>query len=83
VIFRADWAAIRAFEIGPGEAIFFWGCVAHAAYTPLVRVLNRGEPILAFSFLTLAACAGDPADLGRREIVATDWAGCGRWSGSR
>jgi hypothetical protein len=57
VIFRADWVAIRAFEIGPGEAIFFWGCVAHAAYTPLVRLLNRGEPILAFSFLTLAACA--------------------------
>jgi hypothetical protein len=28
----------REFEIGPGEAIFFWGCVAHAAYTPLVRL---------------------------------------------
>jgi drug/metabolite transporter (DMT)-like permease len=58
VIFRADLAAIRAFQIGPGEAVFFWGCVAHAAYTPLVRVLNRGEPILAFTFLTLSACAG-------------------------
>jgi drug/metabolite transporter (DMT)-like permease len=75
VIFRADWVAIRAFEIGPGEAIFFWGCVAHAAYTPLVRLLNRGEPILAFSFLTLAACAGLLLIWGVREIVATDWAG--------
>jgi hypothetical protein len=26
-------------------------------YTPMVRVLNRGEPILAFTFLTLSACA--------------------------
>jgi drug/metabolite transporter (DMT)-like permease len=75
VIFRADWAAIRAFEIGPGEAIFFWGCMAHAAYTPLVRFLNRGEPILAFSFLTLAACAAILLIWGGGKIVATDWAG--------
>ena len=41
VIFRADLAALLAFELGPGEAIFFWGCVAHAAYAPAVRWLNR------------------------------------------
>ncbi|MEM6390720.1 MAG: DMT family transporter [Pseudomonadota bacterium] len=58
VIFRADLAALLAFEIGPGEAIFFWGCVAHAAYAPAVRWLNRGEPVLIFTFLTLlATCA--------------------------
>lgn len=75
VIFRADWQAIWAFRIGPGEAIFFWGCVAHAVYTPLVRVLNRGEPILAFTFLTLAACAAVLLVWGAGAIVATDWAG--------
>lgn len=75
VIFRADWAAIRAFEIGTGEMIFFWGCVAHAAYTPLVRVFNRGEPILTFTFLTLAACALILLIWGAGRIAATDWAG--------
>ncbi|MFW5655468.1 MAG: DMT family transporter [Roseicyclus sp.] len=73
VIFRADVAAILAFELGPGEAIFFWGCLAHALYTPMVRVLNRGEPILVFTFLTLAGCAGVLFVWGGPAILATDW----------
>lgn len=75
VIFRADPAAILAFRIGPGEAIFFWGCMAHAAYTPLVRLLNRDEPILVFTFLTLSAAAVILLIWGAGGIVATDWAG--------
>jgi drug/metabolite transporter (DMT)-like permease len=75
VIFRADVQAILAFEIGAGEAVFFWGCVAHALYTPLVRFLNRGEPILAFTFLTLSACAAILLVWGAGDILATDWAG--------
>jgi drug/metabolite transporter (DMT)-like permease len=74
VIFRADVAAILAFEVGPGEAIFFWGCVAHALYTPLVPLLNRGEPILVFTFLTLAGCAAILLVWGAPAIAATDWA---------
>jgi drug/metabolite transporter (DMT)-like permease len=75
VIFRADIAAILAFEVGPGEAIFFWGCMAHAFYTPLVRVLNRGEPILVFTCLTLAGCAAILVVWGAPRIAATDWGG--------
>jgi drug/metabolite transporter (DMT)-like permease len=75
VIFRADVSAILAFEIGTGEAIFFWGCVAHALYTPLVRFLNRGEPILVFTFLTLSGCAAILLVWGAGDIFATDWAG--------
>lgn len=75
VIFRADLAALAAFEIGRGEAIFFWGCIGHAAYTPLVRLLNRGEPILAFTFWTLATTSLIIGVWGWRDIVATDWAG--------
>ena len=73
VIFRADLQALMAFEIGRGEAIFFWGCMAHAAYTPMVRVLNRGEPILSFTFWTLSATALIIGAWGWRDIVATDW----------
>lgn len=43
VIFRADLAALLALEIGPGEVTYFWGCVAHALYAPMVRKLNRAN----------------------------------------
>lgn len=73
VIFRADLSTLLAFEVGRGEAIYFVGCIGHALYTPLVRVLNRGEPVLVFSFLTLVACAGVITIWGVGEIRAAEW----------
>lgn len=73
-IFRADIAAIMRFQIGTGEAIYFWGCMAHAVYTPLVRKLNRGEPAIVFTFGTLLAGAVMLTLWGWGDIVATDWA---------
>lgn len=75
VIFRADLAALTAFRIGTGEVIYFWGCVAHALYVPLVRLLNRGESALLFSFGTtiggtlLLLLYSGPA------MLALDWRG--------
>lgn len=74
VIFRADWAAILRFQVGRGEVIYFWGCAAHAFYTPLVRKLNRGESPLVFSFGVLATGFVLLSFWGWRDIVATDWA---------
>ncbi len=74
VIFRADWAALRAFNVGRGEQIYFVGCMLHAVYTPLVRLLNRGENAFAFSLGTLIAGAGVLALYGAGDIAATDWA---------
>ncbi len=73
VIFRADLAALRAFDIGQGEMIYFVGCVAHAIYTPLVRKLNRGEPAIAFTFGTLIAGALVLLLVGWGDIRATQW----------
>ncbi|WP_037311233.1 DMT family transporter [Ruegeria halocynthiae] len=73
VIFRADWRAFAAFEIGGGEIIFFWGCVAHAIYTPMVRKLNRGEPAVVFTFGTLVAGCLLLTLYGWADIRATDW----------
>ena len=53
VIFRADIDALVAFEIGRGEAVFFFGCVAHAIYTPLVRKLNRNQSPVVFTLGTI------------------------------
>lgn len=73
VIFRADMAALLAFDIGRGEVIFFFGCVAHAVYTPLVRKLNRGETAVVFSFGTLVAGALWMGVVGAADIAATEW----------
>jgi drug/metabolite transporter (DMT)-like permease len=73
VIFDADIAALLAFDIGRGEAIFFIGCVAHALYAPLVRRLNRGEPALVFTLGVLLAGSVALTLLGWRDIRATDW----------
>lgn len=75
VIFRADMAALLAFDVGRGEVIFFFGCIAHAIYTPLVRVLNRGESAIVFAFGTLVAGALLLLVLGAQDILATDWTG--------
>lgn len=74
VIFRADLAALRGFAIGRGEVIYFWGCVAHAVYTPMVRLLNRGERPVVFTFGMLLAGCVLVTLYGWNDILATDWA---------
>jgi drug/metabolite transporter (DMT)-like permease len=73
VIFRGDWRALLALQIGRGEWLYFWGCVAHAVYTPMVRRLNRGESALAFTFGTLLAGCVLVTLWAWPEISATDW----------
>lgn len=73
VIFRADLAAMARLEIGRGEVIYFVGCVAHAAYAPLVRKLNRGEPAVVFTFGMMVAGTGLLALYAWPAVLATDW----------
>jgi len=73
VIFRADISAMLQFQIGTGEVIYFWGCVAHAIYTPLVRKLNRGEPAVIFSFGALVAGFIILSIYGWNDLLATNW----------
>ena len=74
VIFRADLSALMALEIGRGEVIYFFGCVAHAAYAPLVRKLNRGEPAVVFTFGMMMAGTMLLAIYSWPAVMATDWA---------
>jgi drug/metabolite transporter (DMT)-like permease len=73
VIFRADWEAFLAFEVGKGELIFLVGCTFHALYTPMVRLLNRGERPLVFSLGAMIAAACLLCSFGWTEIMATEW----------
>jgi drug/metabolite transporter (DMT)-like permease len=74
VIFRADVAAFLALKIGPGEVTYFWGCVAHALYAPMVRKLNRGEPAVVFTFGMMVAGTALLTLWAWPAIRATDWA---------
>ena len=74
VIFRADIGRILVFDLGPGEIVFLFGCAAHAFYTPLVRRLNRGEPVVVFTFGTIVSGAVLLSLAGAPSILATDWA---------
>ena len=73
IIFRADWRAALTLSFGRGEAIYFIGCIAHALYAPLVRKLNRAEPALAFTFLTLVAGWLMLSLWSQDALRATDW----------
>ncbi len=73
VIFRADLAALLRFQVGKGEITYFWGCIAHALYTPLVRKLNRGESPLVFSFGVLVTGFLLLTLWGWPDIRATNW----------
>ncbi|GHE03675.1 membrane protein [Defluviimonas sp. 20V17] len=73
VIFRADPGALMAFHVGRGEVIYFWGCVAHACYTPMVRKLNRGEPPIVFTFGMMVAGLAILSLWGWGDIRATPW----------
>lgn len=73
VIFRADLAALMRFQIGAGEITYFWGCVAHALYAPMIRKLNRGEPAITFTFGMMLAGFFLLLLWGWRDVIETDW----------
>jgi drug/metabolite transporter (DMT)-like permease len=73
VIFRGELAALIAFQPGRGEAIFLVGCVAHAAFTPLVARLNRGEPALVSTAFVMLGGFVVVAAVAAGEIATTDW----------
>lgn len=74
VIFRGRLSAMLGLNVGVGEVTYFWGCVAHAAYAPLVRKLNRGEPAIVFTFGMMVAGTALLTVWAWPAIRATDWA---------
>lgn len=75
VIFRADIEAILGLRIGLGEQIFFLGCASHALYTPMGRLLHRGEPLAVYAFLGICGGMLVTGTYGAPSILATDWGG--------
>lgn len=53
VIFRGDPGQILAMEWSRGDVIFLGGCFAMGLYTPLIKLLHRGEPMAVMTFWVL------------------------------
>ncbi len=53
VIFRGDPAQLLAMNWNRGDAIFLGGCFAMGLYTPLVKLLHRGESMAVMTFWVL------------------------------
>lgn len=73
VIFRGDIGRILALELGRGEVVYFLGCILHAAFTPLLKKYNQGEPALVATSLVMAWGAVLLIGFGWTELQAVDW----------
>lgn len=74
VLFGEDLAKLSAFSLGYGEALFFAGCIAFAAYMPFVRRLHGSEPLSSFTFWVLLAGSVLLFLVAAPKLAAIDWA---------
>lgn len=75
VVLGGSLEHMLGFRLGRGEWIFLAGCAAYAAYSPLIRLLDRGTPSLLMSFWTILAGVVLLAAYAGPMLVATDWRG--------
>lgn len=74
VLFDGNLARLAAFHLGHGELIFLPGCLAYAAYAPVVRKLHRGESLAEINFFAILMGGLFTGLYGFRDIAATPWA---------
>ncbi|MDX9840811.1 MAG: DMT family transporter [Desulfobulbus sp.] len=58
VIFEGEMEQLRALQFNHGDLLFFGGCLLMALYTPLVKLLHRGEPMAVMTFWILVTGCG-------------------------
>lgn len=73
VIFQGDISRMLSLELGKGDLIFFYGCLFMAAYTPLVKLLHRGESMAVMTFWVLVTGAVWLLILGGNRLASVDW----------
>jgi drug/metabolite transporter (DMT)-like permease len=83
VIFRGDVSQLLAMAWNKGDLIFLGGCFAMGLYTPLVRLLHRGEPMTVMTFWILVTGCGWLLLFAGHRLVEIDWRGVSMtvWAG--
>lgn len=85
VIFRGDLTLFLAMAWNWGDLIFLGGCLAMGLYTPLVRLLHRGESMMVMTFWILVTgsiwlllvAGGRLPEVAWAEVPLAVWAGIG------
>lgn len=75
VIFRGDPVQLLNMEWNRGDLIFLGGCFAMGLYTPLVKLLHRGESMAVMTFWVLVTGSLWLLALGGGNLSAVAWAG--------
>ncbi len=74
VVFRGDFSQIVAMEWNKGDLIFLGGCLAMGLYTPLVKLLHRGESMVIITFWVLVTGSLWLFLLTGSKLASVDWA---------
>lgn len=83
VIFDGSITQLLSFELNMGDGIFLVSCFLVALYTPLIKLLHRGEPMAVMTFWILVTGCGwlllfsgyHLPDVPWRAISSQVWAG--------
>ena len=58
VIFHGSISRVLAFDLNSGDLVFFGGCLLIGMYTPLVKMVHRGESMPLMTFWIMATGSG-------------------------
>ncbi|MFP3983878.1 MAG: DMT family transporter [Desulfurivibrionaceae bacterium] len=73
VIFRGNIDLMMALSFNKGDLIFLAGCLAMGLYTPLVRLLHRGEPMPVMTFWVMITGSVWLLILTGPKLLTIDW----------
>jgi len=73
VLFHGSLERLLAFDLNPGDLIFFCGCLLMAFYTPLVKLLHRGESMAVMTFWILVTGCGWLLIFSGHRLAAVNW----------
>ncbi len=74
IIFKGDSGLFLSLALNYGDLIFFVGCLFMGLYTPLVRLLHKGEPMLQMAFWIMVTGAFWLLLLASPKLMSVSWA---------
>lgn len=73
VVFRGDLSQLLTLEWNRGDLVFLGGCIVLGLYTPLVKILHRGEPMAVMTFWVLVTGSLWLVIFSGNKLMLLDW----------